>query len=109
MESDVYFADEKTKETYQKLLESKTEEKELHKWITRAIADLRQNAFVGIQIRKNLFPVEYIQKYNIENLWKYDLPRGWRLIYTLNKEGIMVLSIILEWMNHKEYERRFGY
>ena len=109
MESEVYFADEKLKETYNKLEDSKAEEKELHKWISRAIDDLKQDAFVGIQIKKELFPAEYVQKYNIDNLWKYDLPKGWRLLYTVGKDGIIVLSIILEWMDHKNYERRFGY
>lgn len=40
----------------------------------RAINDLNENAFVGIQIPKRLFPKEYIKKYGINNLWKYDLP-----------------------------------
>jgi Txe/YoeB family toxin of Txe-Axe toxin-antitoxin module len=96
MKSDVYFADEKLKEVYNNLENSKSEEKEIHKWISRAIDDLKQDAFTGIQIKKELFPQEYIQKYNIDNLWKYDLPKGWRLIYTVGKDRIMVISIILE-------------
>ncbi len=38
--------------------------------IVRAIQDLRENAFCGIQIPKRLFPKEYVQKYGINNLWK---------------------------------------
>jgi Txe/YoeB family toxin of Txe-Axe toxin-antitoxin module len=109
MESQVYFADEKLKEVYDSLEESKTEEQELHKWISRAIDDLKQDAFSGIQIKKEFIPKEYIQKYAIDNLWKYDLPKGWRLLYSVSRDGIIVLSIILEWMDHKNYERRFGY
>jgi hypothetical protein len=110
MESEVYFADEKLKEVYNKLEGSKAEEKELHKWISRAIDDLKQDAFVGIQIKKELIPQEYKQKIpGIDNLWKYDMPKGWRLVYTVGKDGVIVLSIILEWMDHKNYERRFGY
>ena len=109
MESQVYFVDEKLKETYNKLVESKTEEQELHKWISRAIDDLKQNAFCGIQVKKELIPKEYTQKYQIDNLWKYDLPKGWRLLYSVARDGIIVISIILEWMDHKDYERRFGY
>ncbi len=109
MESQVYFADEKLKEAYNKLEESKAEEKELYKWISRAIEDLKHDAFSGIQVKKELIPKEYILKYQIDNLWKYDLPRGWRLLYSVAREGIIVLSIILEWMDHKNYEKRFGY
>ena len=80
------------------------------KSIVRAIKDLHENAFSGIQIPKRLFPKEYVQKYEIKNLWKYDLPRGWRLIYTITAEDeVQLISAILEWFDHKSYERKFGY
>ncbi|MDY6931179.1 MAG: hypothetical protein SVJ22_04610, partial [Halobacteriota archaeon] len=65
--------------------------------------------FCGIQIPKKLIPKTYIDKYEIDNLWKYDLPKGWRLIYSVATEGVCIISIILEWMDHKNYERRFNY
>ena len=48
-------------------------------------------------------------KYEIDNLWKYDLPNGWRLIYAVQKNEIIVISIVIEWLNHKDYERKFKY
>ena len=82
----------------------------IKKAIIRAIQDLKENAFCGIQIPKKLFPKEYVQKYGIKNLWKYDLPKGWRLLYTVTAENeVELISDILEWFNHKDYERRFGY
>ncbi|MBS3134079.1 type II toxin-antitoxin system RelE/ParE family toxin [Candidatus Woesearchaeota archaeon] len=82
----------------------------IKKAIIRAIQDLKENAFCGIQIPKKLFPKEYVQKYGIKNLWKYDLPKGWRLLYTVTGENeVELISAILEWFNHKDYERRFGY
>ncbi len=68
-----------------------------------------ENAFCGIQIPKRLIPKVYIKKYGIDNLWKYDLPKGWRLIYSVAGDGILIISIIIEWFDHKEYERRFKY
>lgn len=109
MKSVVYFGDEKLKEAYLKLQTTKVEDKMLYKWVSRAINDLQENAFCGIQVPKRLIPKVYIDKYNIDNLWKYDLPKGWRLLYSVAKEEIYVISIILEWMNHKDYERRFNY
>jgi len=109
MRSEIKFAEEKIKESLEKLKYSKTEDKKLYEWINRAFDDLENNAFCGIQITKNLIPKEYIQKYGIDNLWKYDLPTGWRLIYSVAHGEVCVLSIILEWMDHKNYERRFGY
>ena len=104
--SKVVFASEKL----EKVFESLSEEDPLKKYIKRAIEDLKMNAFAGIKIPKRLFPKEYVQKYEIKNLWKYDLPQGWRLIYTIARESeVELLSIILEFFNHKDYERRFGY
>ena len=85
-------------------------EDELRKFIERAVRDIRANAFCGIQIPKRLIPKEYIQKYSITNLWKYDLPDGWRLVYSVTTPTkIEIISIILEWFNHPDYERRFKY
>jgi hypothetical protein len=63
----------------------------------------------GTRIEKRKFPRVYVQKHGITNLYKYNLDASNRLIYTLvtDKSGIAV--IVLEILNHKEYEKRFGY
>jgi len=109
MKSKIKYAEEKVKINLQELKNSKTEDKKLYKWINRAMDDLEENAFCGIQIQKKLIPKVYIEKYGIDNLWKYDLPKGWRLIYSVVNGDVQILSIILEWMCHKDYERRFNY
>ncbi len=82
----------------------------IKKGIVRAINDLKENAFVGIQIPKRLFPKEYVKKYGITNLWKYDLPNAWRLLYTVTAENeVNLISAILEWFDHKGYEKKFKY
>ncbi len=97
-------------ETLEKTFESLQENKILKKHIRRAIEEIKENAFVGTRIPKRLFPKEYIVKYNITNLWKYDLPNGWRLIYTLTSPNkVEIISVILEWFSHPDYERRFKY
>jgi len=104
--SKVKFISEKLEKDFKSL----DEEDPIKKGIKRAINDLQKNAFFGIQIPKRLFPKEYLVKYNITNLWKYDLPNGWRLLYTVTSENqIQIVSAILEWFNHPEYERRFHY
>ncbi len=81
----------------------------LKKFLERALQDIKDNPFCGIQIPKRLIPKEYVKKFNIHNAWKYNLPNSWRLIYSIIGGDIMILTIILEWMDHKEYEKRFGY
>src|SRR3989338_9335786 len=110
LNSDVKFADENLKKAYLELESGKFEDKQLKEWLDRAVADLRKNAFSGIQIAKRLIPKEYQAKYgSLTNLWKYNLPNAWRLIYTIKRDEVVVLSVVLEWMTHKEYEQRFGY
>ena len=82
----------------------------LKKSIKQAVQNLKENAFCGIQVPKRLIPKEYIKKWGITNLWKYDLPKGWRLMYTVTSDNeVELISAILEWCDHKEYERRFKY
>jgi len=109
MHSRVVFAEAKLKTAYEKLQSSKSEDQQLHEWLHRAFEDLAQNAFCGIQIPKKQIPKMYIKKYRIDNLWKYNLPNAWRLLYSVARDEVLVISIILEWLPHKEYERRFNY
>lgn len=81
----------------------------IKKSIIKAITELRKNAFYGIQISKKLIPKHYIQKYQINNLWKINLCQGWRLLYTISGDEIEIITAILEWFNHKEYEKRMKF
>ena len=105
----VEFIDKKTEASFEKLKTGKHEEKQLYEFIERAKKDLRNNPQGYTRIPNRLIPKEYIRKYGINNLWKYDLPNAWRLIYSISGDEILIVSVILEWMSHKEYERRFGY
>jgi Txe/YoeB family toxin of Txe-Axe toxin-antitoxin module len=108
-EIEVRFVEAKLKEAYLKLRESSGEEKEIYQRITKAIQILKKNPEAGIKIPRRLIPKTYIQKYSIDNLWKCNLSRGWRLLYTIAQDEIRIISILLEWLDHKNYERRFGY
>lgn len=109
MKCNVVFADNKLKEAFERLRDSKTEDQTLYSWLDRAFDDICENAFGGIQIPKRLIPKKYLKKYGIDNLWKYNLPSAWRLLYSVARDEIIVIAIVLEWLPHKEYEKRFGY
>ncbi len=108
LQSTTRFFDDSTKEAFYKLEKGDDSEKELFRLINQSMDNIEQNAFCGIQLPKRLIPEPYIKK-GIKNLWKYDLPRGWRLMYSIVNEEVIVVSVILEWFDHKEYERRFNY
>jgi Txe/YoeB family toxin of Txe-Axe toxin-antitoxin module len=104
--SKVVFVNDKIEKEFNNLRDND----ETKKWIKNAIENLKQNAFCGIPLPKRLIPREYVVKYSVNNLWKYDLPTGWRLIYTIKTPNrIEILSVILEWFNHPDYERKFRY
>jgi len=108
MKSEIIFGDEKLKKEFEEL--KRVKENKLYEQLVKALNNLQEDAFCGIQIPKNLIPKEYAQRYGpITNLWKYNLPDAWRLIYTVKNNNVSVLSVLLEWMDHKNYERRFGY
>lgn len=107
--SEIRFADKNIQEAFYKLQEGDSSEKELFKLINQAMDNIEKNVFCGVQIQKNLIPNDYIKKYGIKNLWKYDLPKGWRIIYSITGGEAQVISLILEWFDHKNYERRFNY
>ncbi|MFH0962272.1 MAG: hypothetical protein V1820_06340 [archaeon] len=104
----VAFASRKLESDFEELNAGKFEDKALYGFINRAISDLKKDASCGIKMPKKLWPKEYKQ-YALTNLWKYDLPNGWRLIYTIKENAVMILSVILEWFCHKDYEKRFKY
>ena len=104
--SKVIFISDELEDNYDSL----PEDDFVKKSIIKAVKDLKSNAFAGIHVPKRLIPKEYIRKYGINNLWKYDMPKGWRLLYTITSENeVELISAILEWFDHKEYERKFKY
>ena len=105
----VAFASPKLEKNFDKLKEGKFEDKQLYEFIERAIDDLKKNPMRGVKIPRKLWPKGYIKNYQINNLWKYGLPDGWRLIYSIFEDKLMIINLILEWFPHKEYERKFGY
>ena len=79
------------------------------KLIDKGIAKLVENHETGQKIPKNLWPKYYVQKYAINNLWRLRLDDSWRMIYTVIGEQVRIVAVILEVMDHKDYEKKFGY
>ena len=105
--SEIIWESPKLKKDFYKL---KKDDPVLFKQINSALDDIEKNSFCCIQVPKKLIPAKW---QNYSNLWKYDLPKSWRLFYTVsppqNPGKVIVLSIVLDWMSHKEYERLFKY
>ncbi len=103
------FASDYLKRAFLELQAGKFEDKRLAKNIEAAICELKENPFAGVAIPRRLWPKEYVCEFQIDNLRKLNLPSAWRLTYTIRGNELEIISVILEWFDHKSYEKRFGY
>jgi hypothetical protein len=99
MKASVYFADDQTKTAFLALASSTAEEREIHMLLNGAFDALALDAFCGIQVPKRLIPKAYLAKYGIDNLWKFNFFKNWRLMYTVVGNGTTVIALILEWLS----------
>ena len=104
----VAFADQKVLDAFNALEKGRFEDRELAGWIRRAMGVLEEKPFAGASVPKRLWPREYA-RFSINNLRKLNMPRGWRLVYFIKGNELEIVSVLLEWADHKSYEKRFGY
>ena len=70
---------------------------------------LKENPFVGDQVKKSQIPKYYVDKYEVTNLWRIELSNYWRLIYTIQSNEIEIIDFVLDIIDHDEYDKKFGY
>jgi hypothetical protein len=100
------YADEKVKKSLEKL---KKKDPEFYEHIKNALRNIQEDPTCGIKIPIKLIPKDWKKKYGINNLYKYNLPNAWRLMYSLAGNRVELIAIVLGCFNHKEYERIFKY
>lgn len=106
MECQIKFVDLSLKKAFERVSKF---DKRLYKEINKALREIKQNAFCGRSVKKKLIPRSLIRKYNIKNLWIYNLRKDWRLIYSVANEEVELLALVLDWMDHKDYEKLFKF
>jgi hypothetical protein len=80
------------------------------KIVDSGLDKLKQNMTAGEKIQRPQWPPFYVKRYGINNLWKYNLSKAARLIYTvLSEKGRWIVVVLEMFLTHKEYEKRFGY
>jgi Txe/YoeB family toxin of Txe-Axe toxin-antitoxin module len=106
MECKVVFSEISLRKSFEDL---KDRNPRLSKEIEKALNDICKNYSVGRNVRKKLIPKSLIQKYGINNLWIYNLRKDWRLLYSVEGGEVEILAVVLDWMNHKDYEKLFKF
>ena len=100
--SKVVFADDRLENIFNLL----PDEDPLKKGIIKAIRDIRRNCLSGEVAKKgSVILKNYEKKYGVTNLRVYNLPLAYRLMYTVNPRDIEIISVILDWKNHKDYDK----
>ena len=88
---------------------SKTEKMILNA-VDKKIDLVKSNIHYGDPISKKLIPEEYKTKYGVTNLFRVELPKFWRMLYTLTNFGeVEIVAFILDVIGHKEYDKKFSY
>jgi len=72
---------------------------------------IKTNPHYGEPVAKKLIPKEYLQKYEITNLFHVELPGFWRMDYTLtnNEMKIEIIAFVLSITDHDKYNKIYGY
>ncbi len=76
--------------------------------IQRIIDILKENPQFGDPIAKRLIPIKFKQD-GIQNLYRVELSNYWRLLYTLEGTKVEIFAFVLSIVDHKEYDKLFGY
>ena len=73
--------------------------------IKKKIDLIKSNPFYGDNIKKELIP----KKLMVPNLWRVELFNYWRMLYTIRGDEVEIVCFILEFMDHPNYDKIFGY
>lgn len=82
---------------------------QLLKAIEREKNNLKIDPQHGIHIPRKNISKALADRYGTDRLWKIDLVGYWRLIYTIIGDEVKIIAFVLEFMDHKEYDKLFGY
>ena len=77
--------------------------------IKKKIEILKLNPVYGDQVPRRLWPKELIAKHKLTNVWRVELTNYWRMLYTLRGDKVELICFIIELIDHKRYDRLFGY
>ena len=82
-----------------------SEEIRLLKSINQKTELIKSNPLFGNNISKRLIP----KQLSVTNLFRIELTGYWRMLYTLKGDEIEVVAIVLYLIDHKKYNKLFGY
>ena len=94
---------------YESLKKNKKQNTALLTSIQNIIDSLKNDQMVGNHIKRNQIPKYYIKKHDVQVLYRVELPKFWRLAYTIITINHVKQALILDLLDHKSYDKRWGY
>ena len=86
-----------------------SEEMQLLNAIRKKSGLVKLNPAYGDKVPKAYWPKGLVEQYKLTNLWRAELTRYWRMLYTLRGDRVEVLCFVIRIVDHKRYDRLFGY
>lgn len=77
--------------------------------INNALSNIKANYRYGDLIPRKYISKETARKYGADRIFRVELVGYWRLLYTVIGDEAKIIAFILEYMNHKDYNKIFGY
>jgi len=84
------------------------ESKSILKSVERIKGILKENPQFGDPVAKKLIPKLFRDR-GIQNLYRVELSNYWRMLYTLEGNEIEIFLFVLNIVDHKDYNKLFGY
>jgi hypothetical protein len=69
---------------------------------------LKSNPQYGDPIAKEKIP-RTLNELGVKNLYRVELSNYWRMLYTLEGDQVEIFLFVLNIVDHKEYNKLFGY
>lgn len=100
------FADKELEDVFNEL----SDKDPIKKGLVKAMRDIKENFGVGRLITRDTHNKSRVRnildKYGTNNIRVYNLPMAWRMLYSITRsEDVRIIAVILDWMNHKDYEK----
>ena len=92
-----------------KFFESLPKNDKFYKEIDDILGLIKENPQIGNRIQYEKIPKCYITAYDVPNMFRVQLSKGWRLVYSLTGKQDQKTVYVLEIFDHKNYQKRFGY
>jgi len=89
----------KKKPTYSQLLTS----------INTALSNIKADPYFGDLIPRKYISKATFKRYGTDKILRVELVGYWRLLYTLIGDDVKIIAFILEYMDHAQYNKLFGY